>query len=57
VLAALEVRFGSVPAGLAGRVREMRGRPELEALLRRAIVVERWLKRRMLVEGSLLGFG
>jgi len=40
VLAALEVRFGSVPAGLAGRVREMRGRPELEALLRRAIVVE-----------------
>jgi len=40
VLAALEVRFGSVPAALAERVREMRGRPELEALLRRAIVVE-----------------
>ena len=40
VLAALEVRFGAVPATLAGRVREMRGRPELAGLLRRAIVVE-----------------
>ena len=40
VLAALEVRFGAVPAALAEQVRRRRGRPELEGLLRRAIVVE-----------------
>jgi len=40
VLAALEVRFGSVPVALEEQVRGLRGRPELEGLLRRAIVVE-----------------
>jgi predicted transposase YdaD len=40
VLAALEVRFGTVPAPLAEQVRRRRGRPELEGLLRRAVVVE-----------------
>ena len=40
VLAALEVRFGVVPEALAEQVRQRRGRPELEGLLRRAIVVE-----------------
>ena len=40
VLAALEVRFGSVPDELAEQVRQRRGRSELEGLLRRAIVVE-----------------
>ncbi len=40
VLTALEVRFGAVPAALAEQVRRRRGRPELEGLLRRAIVVE-----------------
>lgn len=40
VLAALEVRFGSVPEALADQVRRRRGRPELERL-RRAIVVEK----------------
>jgi hypothetical protein len=40
VLAALDVRFGAVPAALAEQVRRRRGRTELEGLHRRAIVVE-----------------
>jgi len=40
VLAALEVRFGEVPDALVERVRRRGERPELEGLLRRAIVVE-----------------
>ena len=40
LLAALDVRFGAVPAALAEQVRRRRGRTELEGLHRRAIVVE-----------------
>ena len=40
VLEVLEVRFGSVPAALAARVREQKGLEILQALHRRAIQVD-----------------